>query len=390
MAHFLSQLYIRLGCTTRSRIFCEMMLFDTLIKQKKMMFSFQLLFYFVTLFASIVADIRYDKLNFTLFDDQPTQFERNLINALETTKNFFAREDITNVINGAAAAANFLPFVNNLVNILPALRQALSSESDWHATFVKTLANEVSHQTAESEIRVMDNALETVQPKVKLLTEENNPDAASRKTIASGIHTELDKILNAFKHKNSLLRKYTLIGAPPFILLSALVATFTPLAQVLIPAEMRESQLACKALDNLLDYRPRTVSDRLDKIHSDHFRYTEAKTRVLLLPYNGNGYNKSKTVQCKKGCAPPVYYVASSCMKDDFSTEQIEANQRTVRIKPAIDDACWEGYNSYVRHKIEQQFPVATLSSLCNRTQQTPNGKFTKKKKEFNLKFISN
>lgn len=264
-----------------------------------------------------------------------------------------------------------------MVNILPALRGILSWESDWHTAFVKAIANEKSRDSAESDIRHMDSKLEVAEQKVDLLKEENNPDRFSRISIASDIHSRLAEILNDFNHRNSLLRKYALLAAPPFIALSSMVATFTPLALSLIPAEMKKIPLACNALDNLLDYRPRAVSDRLDKIHSEHFRYTEAKTRVLLLPYNENGYNKSNILACNKGCRETPYYVQSTCMTDDFSTDKIEAKpQRTRRIKPEIEDACWEGYNSYVREKVEQLFPVAMLALQCvDRKQQTKTGK---------------
>lgn len=54
--------------------------------------------YFVTLFVSIFANVRYDRLNFEFFDNRSSQFKPNVIKSIEKTGNLFSREDVTNVI----------------------------------------------------------------------------------------------------------------------------------------------------------------------------------------------------------------------------------------------------------------------------------------------------
>lgn len=342
-----------------------------------------LLLYFATLFAIISADVRYDNLKFEIFDNRPSQFEKNVYDSLQTTKKVF----VIVGINGANATANFAPFVGRLVNIAPAAALVLADDSDWHAAFSKTIANEAKREDAEADIRRIEETLQTVKAKVELLDDAHNPSAENQRTIASIIHTQLDIILNAFGRKNSLLKKYALIAAPPLIHLSSLIATFTPLARSLIPVEMNRIDLSCKVLDNLRDYRSRAVSDRLDKIHSENSDFTPAKLNVQLWPYNRSGYNKSRILPCRKDCGPTPYYLASTCMTDDFGAIELEANpQRTRRIKPEINDACWEGYTSFVRHKVEEMFPVELLDSLCKREKPSTNGKFCRSIATFSKK----
>lgn len=214
----------------------------------------------------------------------------------------------------------------------------------------------------------MEATLKTIETKVKLLGDDNL-DTENRKTIASIIHTDIDKMINLFDLQVSLFKKYPLMGAPPLIQLASLIAMFSPIAKTLIPIEAVNPDSSCKMRDILIDYRPRIVNARLRELHSKVSSFG-SRLKVLALLYNPNGYNQTSPgeIDCKKGCeldhAPNEY-----CLEDKFSNNSFEC---TIKGGKSV---CVEDYGKLIRHRVEKLFPVDLLDKLCSdRKPKIPTG----------------
>lgn len=230
------------------------------------MHPFQVIVFVATVTTSIWAEDSCNKIQTNIFDNQPSDFEEHVLNATRIIKTFFARDDVTMALAAGTIALRSVPLINEFSKLMPLIRNTLSDQSRWRAAFTKAIANETMQVVAESESRWLEATLQTIQEKINLLG-ERNPDVENRKTIASIIHMELDKMVNLFDVKSSLFRKYALLGAPPLIQLASLVAIFSQIARVLIPYEAKASQLPCKMHNVLLDFRPLTINARLHQLH---------------------------------------------------------------------------------------------------------------------------
>lgn len=212
----------------------------------------------------------------------------------------------------------------------------------------------------------MEATLQTIQSKIKLLSDENSDDE-NRKTIASIIHTEFNRMINFFALKSSLLRKYPLIGTPPLLQLAAQVAIFSPIAMNLIRLEAMNPQISCKMHDVLLDFRTRTVMARLHKLRSIVWYIETLRKRdkaslinVISLPYNRNGYNLTNPpiVDCDLDCDLYGMDSTDACVRDEFDAGIYSGRNFG-------NHTCLEDYAAFVRHRVEKLFPVEILSRLC-------------------------
>lgn len=310
-------------------------------------------------FAFVQAAIPNSDVKFKIFDDQSRDFESNVRDSLETTKNFFAQEEVANIVDTGSVIVGYVPYVGQLSGLMPVLRDTLAEESDWKETFTKAIAHETKREIAESNIRWMEATMKTIQDKIPLLGDDN-PDRENRKTIASYMHSELDKMINFFGHTESLFRKYPLDGSPPLIQLALLVAIFSPIARTLIPLESKNPQISCKIRDQLLDYRPRTVNARLEKL-STKISIRTVIDKTLAKTFNENGYNETSPgeIRCERGgCSKPYFSPFASCLKDSFADDEYYVENYEVT-------TCIEDYSSLVRHRVEQMFPVQLLEDVC-------------------------
>lgn len=201
------------------------------------------------------ASVPYEDVKLNIFDKNPHDFETRVFESMQITKNLYANEEAEAVADGIASVVSVIPVIGSIGKVIPLIRSTLAEQSDWRDSFARTIADETKREIAESEIRWMDATMETINEKFILLS-ENNPDISNRKTVASIIHTDLNKMINFFALRTSLFKKYSLIGTPPLLELASLVALFSPVAQTLIPLESKNPQIACKMLDVLLDFRP--------------------------------------------------------------------------------------------------------------------------------------
>lgn len=205
----------------------------------------------------------------------------------------------------------------------------------------------------------MEATMETIQAKIILLG-DTNPSNESRRNIASNMHMEIDRMINFFDLRSSLFRKYPLIGAPPLLQLASLVAVFNTIAQIIIPLEAKNPQIACKMHDVLVDYLPRTINARLHQLHSNSSIFRPI-VKAMSLPYTEHGYGVN--IRCDIGCRPDVSF--SFCLRDKFSAVELLGT----------DPDCVIDYAALVRHHVEEMFPIDALKNQCSdREPQTPSG----------------
>lgn len=316
------------------------------------------------------AGILFDKVKMNIFDPKGGDFEHNVMESMKTTKSFFARDEVILAISaGVVAAIEFAPFVKNFLKLAPLFQSVIDDKSKWARDFTKAIANETKHSILESDIRWMAASTKTIQTEIKLLDKNNTED--NRRTHATIIHTELDKMVNFFDLQDSLLRKFPLLGGPPLLQLASLVATFSPLAKTLIPYEAKNAPIECKMYDTLLVYRPLVVFARLHQLHTQDWIFPKL-VKVMTLPYNKDGYNRTNSglVDCERDCSanrPTAHDEYRGCLRDALSTVDYFISNYT-------SPHCTEDYASLLRHRVEELFPVDLMKKLCDREPVKPSG----------------
>lgn len=304
--------------------------------------------------SSIQAKITYDEIEANIFDEKPRDYEQNVFNSIQTTKDVLSSDAVATALVAGVLALEKIPKYGELAKSLPMLRYTLEDRSSWREAFTNTIASETMRTIAESENAWMEATIQTIQEKFNIIG-ENNPNLSNRKAIASIIHTDLDRMLNIFE--TNIYRKNPLISSPPLILLASLIAAFSPIAKELIPFEEKNSQIACRMHDILLDYRKTTVNARLQRL-STQKTILPSLFDVMSMPYNPNGYNKTNpgAIDCDKGCK-----WNKLCLKDEFSSEEFY-------VKITKDDKsmkCVHDYAALIRYRVEQLFPIELMSKLC-------------------------
>lgn len=302
------------------------------------------------------AEISCDAIHTNIFDDQPSDFENNVVEASRIVKDFFARDDVTLALAAGSVALEGIPFIKQFSKLIPLIRDTLRDESGWREKFTRAIAREAMRVIAESESQWLEATLQTLQEKIGLLS-ERNPDLENRKTIASIIHTELDKMINLFDSKSSLFRKYPLLGAPPLIQLSTLVAIFSQIAFVLIPYEAKHQQLTCKMYNTLIDYRTLTIHARLYRLCKQDPMYR------ALEELNENGTSP---------------FVIDLLLNETMSIESDAAdeplNNSTAELIDPDKPACMAA--PIVRQCVAELFPNDLFNHLCfDRKCKKPTGK---------------
>lgn len=334
------------------------------------MFAARVLLCVLLVFGASFALIPFDDVKFKIFDDQSDSFESNIIASLQTTKNFFAKHEVSKGFDIAWALATAIPLVGQFSNLLPSICAILAKESDWNEKFSRTIANETRREIALERITWMEATMKTMRHKMNILNDTNPESDRDRKMVASIAHTDLAIMINYFSHRDSLFKKFPLIGAPPLIELAVIVAAFHPITQLLIPYEAKNPNIVCDIRDVVADYMPRVVDARLDKLsikNDSHLNmYRSAIVTVKTLPFDSNGYNKQGMLTCDKSCEQSNGLV---CIKDELNVDEYNA----------FDPVCLTDYPALVRYRVEEMFPVVLLNRLCgDQPPKTPTGNFSR------------
>lgn len=211
-----------------------------------------------------------------------------------------------------------------------------------------------SHQTRYNKIMPMLN--------------DDKADLNNNTGTAIATYFLLNSILNDYDRSDSLLKEYPLISTAPLIILSSFIAEFERRLKPLMPTATKRPSLSCKVHNIMLDYRPRTVNARLEKLHvertvSASAMFSESLSYAMSIQYNQYGYNTTipPTIRCTQGCTMSVVDSSNRnlfCVKDDFGI-----NRSIVYYSGTV--SCITDYALLVRHTVEHLFPVDRLDELC-------------------------
>lgn len=309
-----------------------------------------------TLIGISHAETSCNKIQTNIFDNHPSDFENNVFKASRILNDFFARDDVKLALAVGSVALEALPFIRQFAQLMPFIRDTLRDDSGWRDKFTKAIAHETMRIIAESESQWLEATLQTIQEKIHLLS-EHNPDLENRKTIASIIHMELDKMINLFDLKSSLFRKYPLLGAPPLIQLSSLVAMFSQIARVLIPYEAKNQQISCKMHNTLIDYRTLTINARLYRLCKPNPLYRSLDDQL-----NENGTSPF-VIDLELNETMSMELNATENLSNSNVTELIDEDKPACMAAPIV------------RQCVAELFPVDLFNHLCyDRKCKKPTG----------------
>lgn len=326
-------------------------------------------------------NISVDKVKFEIFDTHSSNFEQKIFNSLQSTQNFFADDDVKQMIEVGATALKFVPFIGQMDEVILTVTGLLEDESDWKGDFSKTISGETMRSIADNQIDWMQAQLKTIRKNIPLLDKQRQPNRQNRIANAQYIHNTFDTMINYLAEKRSVFKKFPLVTSPLIISLSLLIATFIPIANKIIPIERKQLQVACKTRDILEEYRRRTFIARTDKLNTIYDHYSVMLTE-LTKPYSPLGYNKnndSDILHCYMGCDLPESEQNLHCLLDEFS-EMKYSYKRANPQSQSISNRCIREYTGLVRHRVEQMFPVDIFGKFCanTKTKRKPTGKSPK------------
>lgn len=100
------------------------------------------------------AYIPYNEVPINIFDSKQTSFELQVLKSIELLKSFFQRDDVALAIGIGHTALKFVPYIGELVKLIPLLQNTLEGRSEWRTAFTKAVKDEIMYGITESEIRV--------------------------------------------------------------------------------------------------------------------------------------------------------------------------------------------------------------------------------------------
>ncbi|XP_037048076.1 uncharacterized protein LOC119082620 [Bradysia coprophila] len=326
---------------------------------------------FALIILTVNAGIPYDQIEIKISDDGTSTFEIEIKNALTTTKNFFASDEAKILAQVGAKIVGFIPYINIVSGILPALQKVLASESDWKEILAKAIPDQTQRALAENDIRNIEAAMQTVSGNIEFLKNGDDFSSESKIAIVHIIHTELDKIVNKFTDERAIFRRYPLISVPPLFLLSSFISVFDPIKNVIVPALARLSHTSCKLSDTLKEYRSIAIRGRLEKVSvvdqlGTAFEIQNNLLELLNRPYNEYGYNQTNSgeIACQsKGCNfDPNFKYRQGCVHDSVDATEYYAGNAVVMY------GCVVGYLELVRYRTERAFidPMYLVGRTCS------------------------
>lgn len=316
----------------------------------------------VPLFVPSRATNSSDKLQFKFFDENDSNVESEILKSLQTTTNIFAEPKVRKLIIAQLAIGIFEAAAAPTSNLLFIITNLLAHESSWQEAFSKNLAKQLDRTAALGHIQWMKATMGVITTKFDLMSKRHPREL--RNSVARFIHSELDRMLNLFAASDSFVKKIPLLGAPLLITLAEFIALFHPVAKSLIKREAMSPELSCKMSNILMDYRPRMVDARFDKLHEDSTKGLTTYVnwlRMILSESSNKTIPEPDTFNCGACDANRL------CLIDDFGVSW-----------HTINWPCAPGYISILRHSIEELFPVEILSKLCD-SKPTATGTLTRR-----------
>lgn len=302
--------------------------------------------------------IYYDDTNIKIFENVPKNFEFQIFESLQITRNFFAQPEVKQAILLGLGAGILYPPLAPITGAIFVCSSLLAKESDWRAKFSNAIAHETNRAITSNDLEKMNTKLKTINRMYRFARNETVP-IRGRRRVASQIHFNLQEMLNYFASSNSLFKKYPLLVTPLLIELAQIVAYFDLLAKKLIPRLAKDTELSCLMRNILLDYRPRAAHARLEKVHSDDGSslVLEDLSKAMSRLYKSNGYSRTlpRSFACKRGC------IDEHCLRDDFGDNYDISNFPNCTIDYAL----------FVRHRVEDLYSTEALDLQCLKPPRT-------------------
>lgn len=327
------------------------------------MIYFQAIVCLAFLFESCWAGIPYDTVTVNVFDNRPRNFEANILKSLQVTKNWAASDAAKQGATAAAKVVGFIPVAGEFSALIPMFQSVLASEDDWRQTFAHVISEEISMEILDDNIRRISDRMRTIKNNLVTLNRTSELSEEQQANLASGIHSDANTLISHFQNPTSIFKKHPLLGAPLLIQLALWVTYFDPVAQKLIPVQNSNPQLSCKMEDVLLDYRPRIVNARLEKITVDeNVRIYGSKMEAMNKAFNEYGYNKTNpgVLECSL-CSNELQTSPRTdkiCFRDLFGSQ--EYFMRHIFYLPKPEVMLWVTLKIIIGnvHKSEQNLKI--------------------------------
>lgn len=311
----------------------------------------RLLLCIVPLFVPSCAKITYDEAKFQIFHKKATHFESEILKSLQTTRNFFAQPEFASAVLLGLAAGTFFPPLAPTAGIVFVIRALLAQESDWRGVFSEAIARETNRAIAVYAVDSMASKMKTISKKLNIMN-DNSTDIQDRKIMTYFVHSEIENMLNFFDGSHSIFKRFPLIATPLLIELAQLIAFFDPVAKAILKKHVKNADLSCLMHNILLDYRPRFVNDRMEKVHSVSRRVPELLSFAMEGAYYPHGYSITipPSFNCKRCSAKSKH-----CLNDDFG-DTYDISESPL---------CVKDYALFVRHRVEEMvYPVVLVGAL--------------------------
>lgn len=282
------------------------------------------------------AWIPYNDIEFELLDGFPKTVDYQVRQLVQTTKNFFLRNDVDCVTEGGTTkVVNYGAYLRQISAIIPVVQNVVASEHEWKHTLYKMIPDSVRRSMAENHIRELDSALRSIAYNVANLDPNKNLTKDSKAVIVQHIHDTLNSMVAKFSQRQSVFRRHPLIAIPMVLAISSLISLFIPIEAALAPELERNSLVSCKLYETLIEYRDLASVSRLHKLDIvDSTGATILKrnpiNQVQSKPFNEFGYNQSSdaSVACRRDCRSTDGEHIYVCLRDPFSGTEYDCGKR--------------------------------------------------------------
>lgn len=331
------------------------------------------------------AWIPYKSIDFVLTEFFPKTLEMRINQSLQMTKKFFERKEVEVTLVGDSRILKFVPYIERMVDTLPVIENAIGSDYEWKRRLDRTIPDVKHRDQAERDMHRIEGSMRKISRNIHNFDPDKKFSSDIKLAIVHDIHTSLCDIVSKFAHRQSIFRKYPLVGMPILLALSSFVSLFVYMESAFVPDLARESLISCKLYRTLFEYRSIAVEARLNKLDIvDSMGAVIHKGQpindVLTKNFNEH-YNQTMdngSIRCRKGCRPFKGEYVYVCLKDLVSRTEYDCHMRHEMY------GCLFGYMEYVRYRVENSFadPIQLVAKTCTdeaqnqpAIQHTPTGK---------------
>lgn len=336
-----------------------------------------------------------DELNLNVISSNSTiypEFETQLREALQTEKNFFARDEVTIAntaltagiaigigLTAGATVAAFAP----LVAILPIVQLALSRETDFKEPLINVITSVTKRQSVEGDLFKIETESKLIFKNIrkinKYLNDSNEKSDESKMHIISLvtlIQDHLETILAIYSSGDSKFWEYPQLAVHPLLGLTLLISRFAPVRDIILKNEFDESIISCQLTETLQSYFPKILRWRLKQLYPGYGyedQITPKINTVLNHPefFISNGKSvdtDNKNIRCiKLRCDAVPYHCFMDKLQGDISITEEKIEGHNYK--------CLYDYLLLLRSRVTEIFDDAidVMNGTCSSEMRTRN-----------------